>query len=462
MNVRMGITKIVKREFLFTLCFLAVVSGSLAQETSTLYFLPGIAQSLNDNPAIQNRSGKLITGIPFLSGISGQWKASVPFNALFYEGFDYSFHRLYDALDEQGKALATAGVSMFFTSFGHNRYSFSLSVKDRIFSEFYTDREIVRFIRDGTQSYYGTNENMGSATFFLTNFREVAPGFSKRINDQLDIGFRPKLLFGRFHFQTVNLNFSIQSNLENEYLNLSSIGSFSLSGPYSHIRDSIRQTSTFRSNVSPGDYFFHFRNLGIALDAGVIYRPGRFTEISASLLDIGMIGFRHNAFNVDFNRPLRFNRSELYQSVDQEGEGTYREPRMALIDLSDSTSYIMNVEETDKRKITYLPFRMNLAGKYIISKKLSAGFSNQFTHHRYQSTNLLSTFLTTAIFPGFDIYGSLSLLNSNAVLPGFGVCHTSTRLQVFFTSNNIWGIIHPASSNNLNLCFGINFLFDTE
>lgn len=132
-----------------------------AQETLPSYLMPGLAQQSLFNPVYQNKSGKLIIGIPLLSGIEASSNTSVTFNSLFSEDFKYSFKRLYNDLGNQGEAQISANPSMFFASLKHNNYTYSLSISERFFSELIFDKEIIKLIRDGTQKYYGTNENFG-------------------------------------------------------------------------------------------------------------------------------------------------------------------------------------------------------------------------------------------------------------------------------------------------------------
>jgi hypothetical protein len=106
--------------------------------------------------------------------------------------------------------------------------------------------------------------------------------------------------------------------------------------------------------------------------------------------------------------------------------------------------------------------KINIAGKYIFSDKLTAGFHNQFKNYKLEPLNLFSVFATATWHPKFAFYGSLSLLNTQNVFPGFGASYTTNWLQIYFTSNNILGIIQPLASKQLNLSFGVNFLFDTQ
>jgi hypothetical protein len=441
--------------------FWFVVFEVSAQESASLYYLPGISQTSMENPAFQSQSGKLVIGMPFLSGISGQWNSSVPLNALFSKGFSYSFHRLYDSLDEKGEVQASAGAAVFYASLRHNDYSFSFSVSERAFSDGIFDREIVRIIRDGTQDFFGSNENLGNTTIHLTHYREVATGVSKQLWKGFSIGIRPKILFGKFHFSGEDLNLSVETNPNPEQLLLKPEGNFVLAGPLKHVRDSIYKSSSFWADFSPGNYFFQARNLGVALDVGIIFKPDKFSEISLSVADAGIIGFKHKTYDSDFTRPVIYRPRNFYQSYNPE-EYNYLEPREAIIAFGDSVSYVISVNKALMRTFSALPLKINIAGKYIFSDKLTAGFHNQFKNYKLEPLNLFSVFATATWHPKFAFYGSLSLLNTQNVFPGFGASYTTNWLQIYFTSNNILGIIQPLASKQLNLSFGVNFLFDTQ
>lgn len=441
-----------------------VLSGSagvLAQEASLLFRLPDIPQSSLENPAVQNSTGRLVIGIPLLSGIYGSWDSNLPFNSLFSEGFSYSFYRFYDSIEEQGRAWTGAGMTMFFASLVIHDFTISLSVSERGFSAGEFDREIVRFIRDGTMDFYGKNENLGDASFFFRQYREVAPGISKRVNDMLDIGVRPKILFGKFNFETRDLNFSVETAEEKNRLLLIPDGSFMLTGPFLHERNHVLNYSRFVANVSPGDYFFQPRNMGFALDMGVVFRPGKFSEWSLSLIDAGLIGFRYDSFDVKFERPVMYSRFLPYQSHTPDNSW-YMEPREALRAFGDSVSYIIDVKNAGKRTYSALPLKFNTQFKYRFSEKTSAGVSNQLLLHSRYSQNRFTPYVETILFPGFKAFGSITLLNFSALLPGFGFSYTGKNLQYFCAVNNIPGIVQPASAKHLNLCLGVNFLFDTQ
>ncbi|MFW5773812.1 MAG: DUF5723 family protein [Tangfeifania sp.] len=449
-------------KFVWGFCFFLMITfGGNSQETSSLFLLPGVSQSSVFNPALQNGNDKLIIGLPVLSGISGTWNANSPFDALFSKGFSYNVGRLYNELEPRGKANASGRVSMFYASLGHNGYMFRLSVSERMFATGFFDRDIVKIIRDGTEPYFGSNEYFGEADFHFQHFREISVGVSKKVWKSLDVGIASKILFGKLGFDASGLSLSVETDTENDVMLVQPKGTYLISGPLNHVYYPEFDRSLFLPDFYPGDYFFQPRNLGLAVDGGVVYRPGKYSEISASLLDLGFTTFKYNTFGVDFSGSARFAEEGLYQSANPEGED-YKEPREAILAFVDSVSYIINVNEATERILTFLPVTFNLSGKYRFSENLTGGINNQFRWFRNQPRNMFAGFIQARQGKRVELAGSLFVYNLSAVRPGFGVSWTLPKFQFYFSSNNILGIIQPTSSKHLNLSVGMNLLFDTE
>jgi hypothetical protein len=441
--------------------FLMVAFNGKSQETAPLFLLPDVSQSAVYNPAAASNQGKLIIGLPLLSGVSVNWQANSPFDALFSKGFSYSVSRLYDQLRERGKATATGRVSLFYASLAHNNYTFRLSVVERVVGSGAFDRDIVKIIRDGTSRYYGKDEYFGEADFHFQHFRELSFGISKRVWNDLEVGIAPKILFGKLGFMGSNLQLSVETDGSSEELLVKPEGNFILSAPFKYEYNEFLETSVFVADAHPGDYFFQPRNLGLALDGGVIFRPSKFSEISASLLDIGFTTLKHHTYNVDFIAPARYAKEDLYQSTNPDGEN-YLEPREALLAFGDTANYMIDAKETDDRKWFWMPLTVNISGKYRFSQKVTTGLNNQFTWFQNRPRNLLTVFVHSQPRKKLRMAGSLSVLNLATVRPGFGISWTNSNWQFYFASNNILGIFQPTSSKHLNLSLGMNLLFDTQ
>jgi len=455
---------VTKKQILYTLSFLFFMTktySGISQEMGTYYLLPGVSQQSFSNPAIQNKNDKLIVGIPFFAGISGTWNANVPFDALFSKGFSYSFERFYNELEPQGNANASGRITMFYASLRHNDFTLRFSVSERIVAAGKFDRTIVKIIRDGTAPYYGNEEYFGEAGFHFQHFKELSFGVSKRIWESLDVGITSKILFGKMAFDGTGLELSVETDQKNNTLLVKPEGDFLMAGPFIHNYSPELERSIFLSNIYPGDYFFQPRNLGFAMDFGMIYRPNEFSELSVSLLDLGFTTYKYNTFDIGFSGSARFSEEDLYQSSNPDGEN-YLEAREALLAFGDTVSYIINVKEAENRKLTLMPLTLNLSGKYHFSENLAAGVNNQFTWFRNQPRNHFSAFIQSHAGKKVELAGSVSLYNFSSIRPGFGVSWTLPKLQLYFSTNNILGIIQLTSSKHLNLSLGLNLLFDTQ
>ncbi len=443
-----------KIKFISILVGMIFYYGLTAQERSPVFYLPGVPQASLENPAIQNRSGKLAIGIPVLSGVYINVNSNMALDYLFSEDFSYSFQRFYDALDDDGKTQAAANVSVFFASLKHNDYTFSISVSEKVSSNGNFDREIIRLIRDGLIDFYGTNQSVGNAFFQFRHYKELGIGIAKKMWDGFDIGIRPKLLFGKYFLDTKDFDLMLETDTQNRELRMVPQGNYFMSGPLSY-------NKSFRAKIFPGDYFFQPKNLGFAFDAGMVLKTNNAMEWSVSLLDIGFIGFGHNVFDMKMARPWHYPEYMLYQSHTPKAEG-YMEPREALKIIADSVSFLLEVEDADSGMASILPMKINAGGKYFVSEKTAFGVNNQFTWYRRQPINMASVFAYQKLGNWLEMAGSVSLYNLSDVAPGFSASCSSQRVQFFLATNNILGFIHPSSSKHLNLCFGMNFLFDTQ
>ena len=460
-----------KRQFHFLLlALLAVFSASVqAQESGSFFMLPSVSQSSFLNPAIQNKSEKLIIGVPVLSGSQFSWNMNFPLDALFSSGlWNYSFHDFYNRLSVKGEGQASARVSMFYGSLNYNEFTFSVSLSERAFGTTSFDREVVRLIRDGVKPYYGRDEYFGTGTVNFNHYRELAFGISQRYWKQLDIGIRPKILFGRTYFSAKNVSFSVETVTANtgeegkadeEILHLKPEGKFSMAAPLTYQRDSVEDFIIFSNNAMPGDYSFNLRNLGMAVDLGAVFRPNKFFEFSASLLDFGFTGYKYNTFDVTFTDPIEYKEPYLYQSYDPT-EVRYLEAREALIAFSDSVSYVIDVKDQPERILNLLPFKINLAAKYNLSPTFSAGLNNQFSYYGKHSVNLFSGFVQKD-FNRLAVGGGLSLYNISNIWIGLSASYTTKNIQYFIATKNISGLIQLERSKHINLLFGINLLFTT-
>lgn len=444
---------------IYLLCF---QSTGFSQEN--LFFSNGLSQSSLSNPAIQNKDEKLVIGVPFLSGINVDISSEFAFNYLFSNDLQsYSLEKFYTKLGQYSKAYIRASELIFYSSLKKDKWNFSFSFSDKAMMNTRFNREIIGYLRDGNLKYYGDKNYFGDASFSFNYYREISFGISKNQWKNLDLGIRPKLLFGKLFFNTGNLSLSSETDEINKTFLLKPAGDVVLSGPFNVNHKTIPNFTNFSSAILPGDYFLSMKNLGMAVDLGLVYRRNKRSEISFSIVDFGFTGYKNNLYEVDFINPVSYPKDSLYQSAFNSNDGTrYVEPKEALKAFGDSLSYAIEANLSNLRRIDYIPLKFNLSTSYKLNKSVTAGFANQLTYQKNFIKNYFSAFARYSTKnENLELTGILSLYNLSGVLPGMSVNLTSQNFQFYLFSNNILSIIRPVSAKHLNLSFGINFLLAT-
>lgn len=449
-------TKLLASIFIIVIFF----SKGFSQDGNPLQFLSNVSQSAQFNPAIQNKSEKLVVGLPFISGIDFDWKSNFSPDYIFYQNFNYSFNRFFTELGKPGDAISSVSFPFIYLSLRQDQHNFSFSVREKVLAETVFNHEVLQFIDRGLIDYYGNDANFGPINFKSFYYREFAVGYSNQVWDGLTIGIRPKLLSANFYYNVTDLNYSLQTDEVAQQLLLTPTGSYTISGPIdvNYIED-VNYTE-IRPNPRPADYIFNFKNLSPALDIGINYRSEQGFEISASVIDIGYINFKDNNYDVDFVEPIQYDREDLYQSNNPDALN-YKEPKVALQELTDSIPYIISATPFNQRIKQEIPTKINLSLKQQITKQTEVGLSGQLKFYEDRSEQYITGLIHQQFSPKFEIAGTISLLNFDKILPGIGLSYTGRWVQYYLSANNITSLLKPSSAKYLNLSIGVNFLFST-
>lgn len=130
--------------------------------------------------------------------------------------------------------------------------------------------------------------------------------------------------------------------------------------------------------------------------------------------------------------------------------------------MSDSIPFISIINDFDKRRFELLPLQINAEVEYKLPNSLKIGASNHYTYFKGYSSNFLSGFIYTKWGQKMEAVATLSIYNFEKIMPGVGLSYTGESTQFYFASNNILELVQTTSSKNLNLSFGVNFLFSTH
>lgn len=442
------------------LCLLQTTNKALAQDGNPLQYLSRVSQSSRYNPAYQNKTDKLIIGLPLFSGNSFEWDANFSSDYIFTNGFSYSFEKFYQRLNEPGDAITTLTIPIFSLSYKEKNQTFGFSIADKILVYSNFDNEILNFIAQGLKPYYGNDDNFGPISLKLKIYREVGFSYAKQANKKLSLGFEAKVLFGKFYYEMEDLNVETKTLQSQNLLQIIPKGTYKISGPLSLTKNG--EKLEIRPDLSPGDYLFKFKNMGIALDLGLTYEAQDQTTFSFSVIDLGFTTMLDNAYNITYNGTLDYKEESLYQSSDPAAPGSYIEPKAAIIAMTDSLPYISSAQAIIDRKYELLPIKINAQLSRQINKRMQIGVSDNFTYVKNNSDNFLAAFLYTTLGERFELATNIVCKDFEKIYPGLGFSYTAHSSQFYLSTNNIYRLLQPSSAKNINLCFGVNFLFSTQ
>ncbi len=449
-----------KRILLFILMSIGTWIQANSQEGNPLQYISGLSQSSWNNPSFQNKTEKLVVGIPIIAGAWVDWNANFSPDYIFSKNFTYSFDDFYTKLGERGYELGTVNIPVLYLSLRREKQNFTFAVSERIFTESSFDHEFLKFIDNGLEPYYGKTESYGPMNIHAYHYRELSFSYSKQLRERLSVGVRPKLLFGRMYYEMNDVYINVLTDTDAGELLIKPEGNYQIAGQFEISYSDITQATKIRPVFMFEDYFFGFRNLGAAIDLGISYKTGK-TEISAAINDLGFFTMDKTVYNVTYINELRFNGSTLYQSNNNE-LNNYKEARYALKDMVSSNPYLITAEPSTDKITINIPLKANVSVRQFLPNNMELGVSAQITFSNRNMKSYLSAFGHKALNDRFDLTTSVTLLDFKKLLPGLGASYTGKYAQYYLSTNNITALAKPSSAKYLNLCLGVNFLFSTQ
>lgn len=442
------------------ICFLAL--NASAQNGNPLQFLEKVSQASITNPAHKNHTEQLVVGLPMLSGMNLEWNANFSFDYVFAENFDYSFRKFYDNLEGPGEAFLTSRIPILYLSKTTGKHTYSFSISENLIGLTRFDRGLAQFIDNGVKPYYNAPaEEFGPAAFHSSHYKEVALGFSTEIVKGLRVGIRPKLIIGRLYYDLPQVTVQVSTDNANREVLVKPNGTYIAAAPVTLYEDPEFHYTSLKSEPKLGDYFFNFKNISPGVDVGISAQITENTKASVSVTNIGYFTLKGPVFAMTYSRPVRYSEPLQYQSSDPEGED-YLEAKEALSLFSDSIPFIITGEPLDMNIKENLPLNVFVSASHQFYNESRVGVRGQMTSYHEQSENYITAYYHSSTDRPFNWVATVSMHNMKDILPGVGISYTGNYLQYYLATNNILKLVQPASAKNINLSFGINFLFSTE
>jgi len=349
---------------LLTLVSILLVSITQVQAQVDLLFgtLTDVQQGLALNPARSQRY-KLSIGLP---GGAGDY-----YNGAFRLGAFRTDEPLRTQIQNAvsdlrpGQRLAMESrLDVFGLSAKLPTGHFTLSLAQRIQLYSETPREGIRYLYSGDA--FGMSEGVEISDQRSTGiaYAELALGYQRELDNGLRLGGRIRLLHGQLHGKVIDGQ--ITTNRTDTATTIVAIGLLRSSGV-------VGEDSGDESELTAGSILGGPFNPGVGIDLGLVYESGDGWKYSLSVLDLGMIRFRHETQDFELNGRLS-----------TPGLGQLSQPEDQLNEVVDTLAQIFEDIKADdfQETVSYIdPYtqvlfpRILASGEYAVSPVLGIGVS---------------------------------------------------------------------------------------
>jgi len=444
---------------------------SFAQRANTLYFMRGVPQVYQVNPAIQPDC-KFFLGLPGVAPLQVKAENSTfgIDDILSYDASQDSLitflhpnadkQAFLDILKERNYVGTEFSTSLASFGYAQGKSFVSFDIRERFDAVFSLPGDLFRLPLIGPDS--GTFYDFNGMGVNAKTFMQFSLGISHKFTDKLTIGWRGKLLFGQAAINTDQFDFTI-NNMSDSIL-IHSNPSFNASVPYLSDYVATGQNVPMDVIFQPfQDEFDNFdfpideipgkvvnpKNFGMAMDLGVDYRATDWLQVSASVVDFGRIKWKQDVFNLTHDKDLTYKGVEFDITEDDFGE--------SFLDSLESDLNQFSASETDF--VTWLPTKLYIGAAFYPLERLSFGVLSRTMFYdgdiRQQFTaslnmypiRMISTTFTYSIIDGY--YNNL----------GFGLALKAGPLNMYLmTDTGPSATFWPTDARYANFKIGFNIM----
>ncbi len=460
--------------FKIALLLLVFAGIELSAQVNTLYYMTGVPQSYYLNPATQPGCNFFI-GLPIISSeYFNLYNSTLKLDDLFWTNpgtgeLIHPFHpdaNIDDFIEKfEDENVIRGDWSSNLLSFGFRvqNFYFTFDAVSKNTERFTYPKSLVDFIVRGNTN--GTEYDFSALAFEFSEHIEYGIGVSWKINDQFQVGIRPKLLTGIAAMQWDDSEILLETTYEEWILN--SDVNVNVSAPGLTILTNADGTVDFDNMYefdstlnSVNDYKkLLTKNLGFGIDLGAHFFPMDELQISLSVQDLGFIKWKSYSHTLSMNGTYSYIGSELNTA----------DSSFTFSVLDSITSNFEPTSAPGSFKTTLEP-KIFLAARYFVLPQFDVGFVHRFDFLKEgfkYSLTLLADYRPTSMF---SISGSYTPIGGNARSFGFGLALRLGPANCYFVTDYITtqynvvkgtavlldGINHYAFRLGVNFVFGCN------
>ncbi|MCB9014073.1 MAG: hypothetical protein H6539_08550 [Bacteroidales bacterium] len=445
--------------------FLLLALPGFSQLSNTLYFMKGVPQVYQVNPAFQPGC-KFFIGLPGLSPLQlrVQEKPLTMSDVIYYNstaGQLITFlnplgnpQAFLDALGDKNFINADIGIPLASIGFGSpSKGQFvGFDITQRVSVNFNYPRDLMKVPILGLDSAMNFDFNGFGLNALV--YTELAMNISQKLGDMVTVGWRGKILLGQANLSTSKFDVTLATGETAWPVHSNIVMNATL--PFLDIQyDQDGMIDFNKMDVIPDinknipNLIFNPKNIGLAMDLGVDIRPMEWLQVSASVVDFGSIKWKDKVNNLENKADYQFNGVEFKLGGS--------DPIQPLIDsLSESFKF----SATQEAYRTWLPTKVFLGASFYVHPKISFGVLSRTEFYqknlRQQFTfsanlypiRMISTTFSYSLIEGN--YKNIGLGLSLKVLPFNFYIITDTGPSLYF-----W----PTEGNYVNLRLGMNLSF---
>ncbi len=478
----------------FLYIWIVLITGNLfSQNNQILYDFNQLPQTLLLNPGAEVSYVQHF-GVPFLSNIyvqAGATNKGITYNNLFSDTDSNTevLRNIYNQnLNSDDYFLINQQIEIFNAGFRlrNEKYylSFGIQQKTEGFSLYPEEPADLYFNgndqKEDGKPEYGDKFNLNQLSFAGEILGVFHVGISKKINDNLTLGARFKLLSGALNIDFTNnfgdYNLSKGTIFNNHNFNNMDIA-FRSSGLINPDGDNILDET---SQVIKGLFFMN-GNIGVGFDLGLTYHASKEVILTASVLDLDFINYSNEVVKYEIKTDFKLADQEYFDPTEGDEFNYWNDKLDSYMDPDNFKGYIP-VDTLQTSYVTNHAPKFNASAKYQITRTSNEKYNSVYRNSYYVTP--VNDALTTefglqtyvAFHPNRMIWAVTPFISRDinkylsakftytyskfsAKNIGLGISTHYKSFNFYVTADNLLALPKWKDSNYQSAQFGMNFMF---
>lgn len=441
----------------------------LQAQPNTLYFMKGIVQTKDLNPARPGIERGFYISLPVFSKVDFSVNANNwSYNDLIHPGSGemsdslvWDFNNYLSSIDKNNFVMESAALTLVDIGWKKGKEFYGFSWSEREYAEPFFSENLVNVLYKGNWPSLGSTYHSGYFGVSGAHYREFAFTYAKEVTKKMSVGITGKLLFGMSGIKTSGLNLVAGMPKSGNEIDLGASGQAFISAPVEFRLVNERGYKLYTKNqYDPSTYFTNFGNPGFAVDLGFSNKVSKEFEFSVSLLDLGYISWEKDVTAFTESGHFLFRGINLDEPANKpptttDADGLFRA-------LRDSMRNTFLPLMTNRDFTTLLPVKLYVAGEYVVNEDFTVG---GLVRVRMFNNMLHSSFTASAnakMSKSLSLSASYSMMEDTYDNFGLGAALRAGKVQFYAASDNIISFFKLSNTRNTNLRFGINLILQDE